>query len=108
GGWHGSVGIYVGPGFGYGYGWGWGYPYSPYYYPPGYYYPPAVVGVPTSPPQYIEQGQDGTLELNSGTVAAPAPQQQVYWYHCARPDGYYPYIKACPGGWQKVPAQPPA
>ncbi|MGT2427644.1 hypothetical protein ACU4GI_16525 [Cupriavidus basilensis] len=64
--------------------------------------------MPTSPPQYIEQGQDGTLELNSGAVAAPAPQQQVYWYHCARPDGYYPYIKACPGGWQKVPAQPPA
>jgi hypothetical protein len=70
--------------------------------------------VPTSPPQYIEQGQDGTLEMDSGGYVPQAPQQQAqpqqeaYWYHCTRPDGYYPYIKACPGGWQKVPAQPPA
>ncbi len=48
------------------------------------------------------------MEMDSGGVAAPVPQQQAFWYRCARPDGYYPYIKACPGGWHKVPAQPPA
>jgi hypothetical protein len=52
--------------------------------------------------------------MDSGGYVPQAPQQQAqpqqeaYWYHCTRPDGYYPYIKACPGGWQKVPAQPPA
>jgi len=30
-----------------------------------------------------------------------------YWYHCDNPPGYYPYVKACPGGWQVVPAIPP-
>jgi len=97
------VGVVIGPGFGYGYGWG--YPY-PYYAPP-YYYPP-VVAVPSAPPQYIEQGQDGPVDMGGGAgAAAPAPEQ-AFWYHCSQPDGYYPYIKACPGGWQKVPAQPPA
>jgi serine protease Do len=30
-----------------------------------------------------------------------------YYYHCARPEGYYPYVKACPGGWERVPTEPP-
>ncbi|MDF3840088.1 hypothetical protein P3W85_45280 [Cupriavidus basilensis] len=115
GGWHGGggfhggfhgrvgVGVVIGPGF-YGYGYPYPYPYAyPYYYPG--YYPPAVVGVPASPPQYIEQGEDDAVDMGGG--AAAAPQQQAYWYHCTRPNGYYPYIKSCPAGWQKVPAQPP-
>lgn len=32
----------------------------------------------------------------------PAP----YWYYCANPQGYYPYVPACPIGWQTVPAVP--
>ena len=79
---------------GYGYGWG-GYPYgNPYPYP---YYPPAVVTVPTAPPTYIQQ--------------APPVQQQApaanYWHYCSNPEGYYPYVKECPGGWQLVPPTPP-
>jgi len=97
----GSVGFYFGPGFGYGYGYGYPYPY-PYAYPYPYYsgyYPnwPAAGGV--SPAQYVEQGQTG---MGGGGMP-----QMTYWYHCAKPDGYYPYVKACPSGWQRVPAQPP-
>lgn len=96
---HGSarvgIGIQLGSGFFYP-----AYPYYPYDYPyrlgyyPGYYYGPSYV-VPASP-QYIERGDE------EGT---PAP---AYWYRCEDPEGYYPYVAACPGGWQRVPAQPPA
>lgn len=71
-----------------------------YYYPPPYYYypPPAVVAVPATPPVYIERGD-----------AQPAPEQEAtnWWYYCANPSGYYPYVKQCPGGWQRVSPQPP-
>ncbi len=95
-----GVGVYFGPGFVYG-----GYPYG--YYPYPYYYPPAVVSAPASPPQYIEQGPDGPVPAPGPEDAAPPPAQ-AWWYYCNQPEGYYPYIQACPGGWQKVPAQPPA
>jgi hypothetical protein len=75
-----------------------GVPVGPYWYPPyyPYYYPPAVVTVPSSPPVYVEQG-----------AAAPAaPVQQNYWYYCAESKSYYPYVKECPGGWQRVTPQP--
>lgn len=92
-----GVGVYVGPGVFYG-----GYPYG---YPAYPYYPPAVVAVPAAPQEYIEQGPNGP-------VPAPGPEgvqpSQSWWYHCSQPDGYYPYVQSCPGGWQRVPAQPPA
>lgn len=69
----------------------------PWYYPPPYYYYPPVVTVPYSPPTYIEQGN-----------AQAAPEQsQAYWYYCADANAYYPYVKQCPGGWQRVVPQPP-
>jgi hypothetical protein len=87
---HVGIGLYFGPGFGY------PYPYYPYpAYP--YYYPPVVVS-PASPPTYIEQ---------DGQQQAEAQPQDYYWYHCDNPNGYYPYIKECPGGWQKVLPEPP-
>jgi hypothetical protein len=98
GAWHGGCcwrgGVFIG-----GLGWGpWYYPpyhgYSPYYEYP-YYYPPAVA-VPAGPTQYIDQGG-----------AAQAPAQQGSWYYCAGSKTYYPYVKECPGGWQRVAPQPP-
>ena len=59
----------------------------PMYPFPDYYSPPVVV-VP--PPVYIERGQ-------------PAG----YSYYCTDPQGYYPDVQVCPGGWQPVPAPPP-
>ncbi len=73
-----------------------------YYGPPAYYYYPypypPVVEVPYSPPVYIERGD---------AQAAPEPSSQAYWYYCAEEKTYYPYIKQCPGGWQRVTPQPP-
>lgn len=75
----------------------WYYP-GPYYYPPnGYPYPP-VISVPANPPVYIERAE----------VAEPAPPAPASWYYCANPQGYYPYVENCPGGWQAVAPRPPA
>jgi hypothetical protein len=71
--------------------------YGPAYYPP-YYYPPYYAPLPVSPPVYIEQGE---------AQPAPAPRPREYWYYCAEAKGYYPYVKECPGGWQRVAPQPP-
>lgn len=76
------------------YGYGYGYPYA-YPYP---YYPPAVVTVPAMPQTYIQQAPQ-----------APAVQQNqsAYWHYCNNPEGYYPYVKECPDGWQLVEPTPP-
>jgi len=80
------------------------YPY-PYYAPYPYYpypYPPQVVVVPQpQPPVYVEQPQ------SAPTQSAPPPQASNSWYHCDNPDGYYPYVKECPGGWKAVVPTPP-
>lgn len=80
----------------------WPGPYyaPPYYYPPYYspYYPPAVIA-PAAPPTYIEQG---------GTQAAPPAPQNNWWYYCADAKAYYPYVRECPAGWQRVAPQPPS
>ena len=66
--------------------------YYPVYYP--YYYPPVVLQ--QRAPVYVEQGLP--------PAAQPAPQG--YWYYCADARAYYPYVKECPGGWQRVAPQP--
>jgi hypothetical protein len=80
-----SFGIGITPGWG---GWGpgwWGppaYPYYPYYP----YYPAPPVVIQQQPQAYAQQNQ----------------QESDYWYYCQNPQGYYPYVKSCPGGWMKV------
>lgn len=93
-----SVGFYFGPAW-YPYYYyppypGYYYPayyYPPYYYP--YYYPPVASG----PTTYIEKGA-------SESNASPLPSG--YWYYCNASNGYYPYVKECPGGWQQVAPTP--
>jgi hypothetical protein len=64
----------------------------PLWYPYGYgsvygpMYPPTVEESP--PPVYIER-------------EPPAE----YWYYCWDPQGYYPSVEECPGGWVKVAPQ---
>ena len=94
---HVGIGLYFGVPYGYPY-------YPPYYYYP-YYYPPVVV-TPAQPPVYIEQAPPSSYIPPD--IAAPAESDNYYWYHCGKPDGYYPYIKECPGGWKKVTPTPPA
>jgi len=86
--WHGHAHVFIGPGW-------WGPPVwvAPYPYPYGYVAPPLVVVEPANPPAYVE----------------PAPQR---WYFCENPQGYYPQVTQCPGGWREVasplPPPPPA
>ena len=66
------------------------YYYVPYYYPPVYYAPTVVV----PPPAYVEP--------------QAAPQRaDPYWYYCPEARAYYPYVRQCAGGWQRVVPQPP-
>jgi len=83
--------------------------YYPYYAPPNYYppyYPPTVA--PSSPPVYVEQGSTQPAPA-PGTQPAPAPRAspEGWWYYCAESKTYYPYVKECPDGWQRVSPQPP-
>jgi hypothetical protein len=86
-------------GFALGYGLGYSLGYSPYWgyggygrYGYGYAYPP-VITVPSTPPVYIQR------------TIVPPPEPN-YWYYCRSAAGYYPYVRECPGGWEKVAPQP--
>ena len=58
---------------------------APVYPHPDPYRPPIIVNVPAPP---VEQ----------------APPQ--FWYYCANPRGYYPYVTQCFSTWQRVLAAP--
>lgn len=78
-----SYRIWIGPGWRPGW-WGSAYPCYRYY---SYYQPPVVI---PGQPQLPE----------------PSQEQETYWYYCEDPQGYYPYVKSCPGGWMKVVPEP--
>ncbi len=83
--------VWVGPGW-----WGpWGYPYSYPYYAPYYpYYAEPPVVIERQAPVYVQPNRQH--------------EESDYWYFCAKPQGYYPYVKKCPDGWLKVvPSAPP-
>ena len=89
---HGSVSV------GFAFGGPWYYP--GWYYPPyPYYYYPQPVAVQTESMVYIERGNAAAQESRGS---------QGYWYYCKESKTYHPYVKHCPGGWEKqVPAPPP-
>ena len=94
---------------------------APYYYypqgpaysaaPPVYYNPPpagpAYYGnAIAAAPAYFSPPQPAPYYAPSPAPAAQ-PQSQGDWYYCADSNSYYPYVRTCPAGWQRVPAQPP-
>lgn len=79
--WRGHIGVYFGPIWG------------PLWYPPPVYYGPPVV-VERSP-VYVE--------TPTVVQAAPAP---TYWYFCRPANAYYPYVRDCPSGWERVAPKP--
>jgi len=84
------VGVYIGIPL--------GVPAYPYYGPYApYYYPPPVTVIPAAPSTYIVQPPP---------VENSTPSQ-YWWYYCPDSKAYYPYVKNCPGGWQRVAPQPP-
>lgn len=92
-------GYHHGPRVSFGFAFGpayWYPPYPYYYYPPPYYYPPVVTTAP-APTTYIERGD----------VQQPAADpRKDWWYYCPESKTYYPYVKQCAGGWQKVEPRP--
>ena len=86
----GRVGVYFGP--------YWGPPAPWYYYPPPphYYRQEIIVVPPPEPTVYIEQAP--AVEK----ADTPPVSSQAYWYYCTQSKAYYPAVKECPGGWQKV------
>jgi hypothetical protein len=38
----------------------------------------------------------------------PSSAPSQYWAYCQDPEGYYPYVQECPGGWIPVVPTPPA
>jgi hypothetical protein len=75
--------VWIGPGWGP--GWGPVYPAYPYYAPP---------------PVIVQQAPDVYVQ------PLPQPETQQFWYFCRNPEGYYPYVKQCPNGWQRVVPSP--
>ena len=102
-------GYYYGGYGGYGYGgFGYGYPYYGYYgYYPYYPYYPYYSYYPYYPyynynPYYSGQSVDNQQEPETYIERGSQDQEQIYWYFCKDPEGYYPYVKNCPKGWLKV------
>jgi hypothetical protein len=89
--------------------------WSPWYYPPPHYYYPQpypytqTVVIERPQPVYIEQvppQPTPPVPVAVSTVNTSTPAQND-WYFCPASKAYYPYVRQCPSGWQKVPAQPP-
>jgi hypothetical protein len=81
----GGVGVSIGVGP---YWWPYSYPYAyPYVYPYTY-----------SPPIYVQPSQPLSIQ---------PPSSPPVWYYCANPEGYYPSVQQCPGGWRRVASSPP-
>jgi hypothetical protein len=85
----GLVRVFISPGIVVPFGPFWTPGPAPYAYPYGYHYAHAPVVVQPPPQVYVQ------------------PPSQPIWYYCENPQGYYPYVPRCPGGWRQVPATPP-
>lgn len=90
-------GVVIGP------TWGPWYNYPPY--PSPVYYPPVVIE--RAPTVYVEQVPT-PVPVPAPVAPTVSPQPANYWYYCQAAQGYYPYVKQCPGGWVKVLPKPPA
>jgi hypothetical protein len=73
--------------------------YAPYYYYPAPVYYSSPVVVQQAPTVYVERP-------DAMAPAQPAQPSQNYWYYCNDSRTYYPYVKECPGGWQRVNPTP--
>lgn len=93
------------------FGFSYGFPmYAPRYIPaPFYSYPGYAIPVPVYnyPPAVIRYSPSPVyVERSIAPAESAPPQVQNDWYYCASSQTYYPYARECPGGWQRVPAQP--
>jgi hypothetical protein len=110
-GWWGPRPGWVGPGWGWGaawgpaWGWGPGWGPGPWGWGPGWGQP---VVIQSAPPVFIERDPLPVNPPPPQQVAPAPPPQSGWWYFCPGASGYYPYVRECPGGWQRVSPQPPS
>jgi len=57
-------------------------------------------------PSYVADTYVADEDYAAPPMAGP-PAAGPVWYYCRGPQGYYPYVRACPSGWQVTPATPP-
>ncbi|MFZ6774346.1 hypothetical protein ACO0LB_16690 [Undibacterium sp. SXout7W] len=84
------------------------YYYGAPYYPYGYAYrrEPEVIIAPTVTyiaPAAVIYGEPSESSWTNSTPANNPVNNTGDWLYCHQPDGFYPAIKTCPGGWQRVP-----
>lgn len=60
--------------------------------------PPIVVGM--APPPSMSGPVSSNAEPGPGASGAQ------WWYACRNPKGYYPHVRECPSGWEKLPPVP--
>ncbi|MBI5922412.1 MAG: hypothetical protein HY847_12325 [Betaproteobacteria bacterium] len=61
----------------------------------------------SSPPAVVYSSQPTIFLQPVPASSAYSTDATQWWYHCAQPAGYYPYVTQCPSGWTRVPARPP-
>jgi hypothetical protein len=127
GGWHGGGrggGGHWGGGWHGGWGWGWpGFGFGvatgallsyPYYYQPYYpYYPydPYAYAPAYGPSTRMIVREREPAYADERAYSEPARTRSSAgdtWYYCKKSNAYYPYVRRCAGGWEKVPAVPPS
>lgn len=100
-----SIGI---PLFGPGYYPPYAYPAPAYAYPaPAYVYPAPPYAYPAPAYSYPAPAMAPSAAFAQQGFPQAAPAQQQVWHYCADSKAFYPYVRECPGGWQRVPSQPP-
>ena len=85
-----------------------------YYGNPYYAYPqqvivssPTVIYSTPAPPSYLAYSSVQPVQSYETYEVQPAQANQPSntgheWLYCNQPDGFYPAIKNCPGGWKKI------
>ncbi len=85
-------------------GWGWHGGWHHGFWGPRFFWGPSIViGSPWYPYGYYGYSAPPVvIEQQPQTYVQPQSPQENYWYYCQNPQGYYPYVQNCPGGWMKV------
>ena len=74
----------------------WSWPYGYYYAPPPYYYGPDYLARERLPDVYVEKFDGTPTPQTPGDIFCPGQQ------------AYYPDVKDCPTGWQRIIREPGA
>lgn len=86
----------------------WGPTYYPYARSYGYYPPTRVIMMPAAPTVYVERIAPPVYVERDPYSALPGAPSSDWWYYCGSSRSYYPYVRECREGWQRVAPLPPS